>query len=512
MSTFTLHSRQAPFTARPALGAGLRRLLDRLAPSRGLTLGALTLAGLLGFELFNYGTTEFALTDLLGWQAFAGVRWATILALAFCAVDFAGIARLFTPDPARKDPAEIWYLLGAWFLAATMNAMLTWWGISLALLRHQGLGNEILGREALLGSVPVFVALLCDPDSVDAEADLTELAVQSVVAEASMEIDGTVSFTTPRDNIVVLVSGADVESARTLALDCAESISEQTVHRLGITLSIGIGSPATGTSEIPDSYADARTALERRLVLGPNHIIAVEQVRGEHAETLPGSERKLRTDFVRSLKTGVPEASLEALDQLVESFQRNGGRVEVCHAAMHRLLADSLNALDDLGVDYSRVPDFGPNPFEQLGRLKTLQELRHWFGEFLDRVTRHIEARRTSHSTRKAAEAEEYVKSHFAEPRLSLSRICRELSISKSYFSPMFKTQTGMTFVEYLTALRMEHAKELLSTEDLRSYEIADRVGFSDPHYVSLTFKKQIGLTPTEYRERTRRASAGASS
>lgn len=160
MSTFTLHSRQAPFTARPALGAGLRRLLDRLAPSRGLTLGALTLAGLLGFELFNYGTTEFALTDLLGWQAFAGVRWATILALAFCAVDFAGIARLFTPDPARKDPAEIWYLLGAWFLAATMNAMLTWWGISLALLRHQGLGNEILGREALLGSVPVFVALL----------------------------------------------------------------------------------------------------------------------------------------------------------------------------------------------------------------------------------------------------------------------------------------------------------------------------------------------------------------
>jgi hypothetical protein len=56
---------------------------------------------------------------------------------------------------------EVWYLLGAWFLAATMNAMLTWWGVSLALLQHGGsLGNEILSREQLLSGVPVFVAVL----------------------------------------------------------------------------------------------------------------------------------------------------------------------------------------------------------------------------------------------------------------------------------------------------------------------------------------------------------------
>lgn len=160
MSTFTLHSRPAPLGDGPALNAALRRLLGRLAPSRGLAPGLLMLAGLVGFELFNYGTTEFALADLLGGQEFAGLRWATILALAFCAIDFAGIARLFTPDLARKDPAEVWYMLGAWFLAATMNAMLTWWGVSLALLRHQGLGNELLGRATLLGSVPIFVAVL----------------------------------------------------------------------------------------------------------------------------------------------------------------------------------------------------------------------------------------------------------------------------------------------------------------------------------------------------------------
>jgi hypothetical protein len=83
-----------------------------------------------------------------------------ILAIAFCGIDFAGIARLFSPTKDRGERTETWYLLGAWFLAATMNAMLTWWGVSLALLEHAGLGNEILSRETLLSAVPVFVAVL----------------------------------------------------------------------------------------------------------------------------------------------------------------------------------------------------------------------------------------------------------------------------------------------------------------------------------------------------------------
>lgn len=160
MSTYPAHPRRAGFSVLQDLAELLKRPLARLHFSRGSAFGLIIVGGLIGFELFNYGTTEFALTDLLGSQTFASVRWATILAIAFCAIDFAGIARLFTPERGQGEPNEVWYLLGAWFLAATMNAILTWWGVSLALISHQGLGNEILGREALLSSVPVFVATL----------------------------------------------------------------------------------------------------------------------------------------------------------------------------------------------------------------------------------------------------------------------------------------------------------------------------------------------------------------
>ena len=128
--------------------------------NRGLAFGVIMFGALLAFELFNYTTTDFALSDFLGDVRFIGLRWAMILALAFCGMDFAGIARLFTPARERAERTEVWYLLGAWFLAATMNAMLTWWGVSLALLQHQSLGNEILNREQLLKIVPVFVAVL----------------------------------------------------------------------------------------------------------------------------------------------------------------------------------------------------------------------------------------------------------------------------------------------------------------------------------------------------------------
>lgn len=123
-------------------------------------VGVMIVGALLAFELFNFSTTEYALTDLLGQLRFAGIKWATILALAFCGIDFAGIARLFTPERKTQEPVEVWYLLGAWFLGATMNALLTWWSVSLALVNHAGLGNEIIGREALIRGVPVFVAIL----------------------------------------------------------------------------------------------------------------------------------------------------------------------------------------------------------------------------------------------------------------------------------------------------------------------------------------------------------------
>jgi len=129
--------------------------------SRGAAWGGMIAFALLAFEIFNFGSTQFALADILGDLKFAGFRWASILAIAFCGIDFAGIARIFTPEQGRDEPAEVWYLFGAWFLAALFNASLTWWGVSIAIVNHTSAsGSAVISAATMTKAVPIFVAAM----------------------------------------------------------------------------------------------------------------------------------------------------------------------------------------------------------------------------------------------------------------------------------------------------------------------------------------------------------------
>lgn len=152
-------------TYRRNTGDGLRALFRDLTHgrkfNRGAAWGMMIIGALLAFEIFNYSTTQFALRDVLGDLTFAGFRWATILAIAFCGIDFAGIARIFTPEQGADEPKEVYYLFGAWFLAAGFNALLTWWGVSVAIVSHSSAsGGTVVSAATMTKVVPIFVAAM----------------------------------------------------------------------------------------------------------------------------------------------------------------------------------------------------------------------------------------------------------------------------------------------------------------------------------------------------------------
>jgi hypothetical protein len=143
-----------------SLNIQLLPFLKSASLKRGAIFGSILISALLAFELFNFGTTSFALHDMLGDLKFAGLRWSAILAFAFCGMDFAGIARIFTPEQGRDEPAEVWYLFGAWLLAAAFNAALTWWGVSVAIVNHNSVGGSLVGQAVMTKTVPIFVAVM----------------------------------------------------------------------------------------------------------------------------------------------------------------------------------------------------------------------------------------------------------------------------------------------------------------------------------------------------------------
>src|SRR5215204_4755409 len=142
-------------------GGGLAALFRGRRFNRGAAWGMMIIGALLAFEVFNFSTTQFALRDVLGDLMFAGMRWASILAIAFCGIDFAGIARIFTPEQGADEPKEVYYLFGAWFLAAAFNASLTWWGVSVAIVNHASMsGGAVISNETMTKIVPIFVSAM----------------------------------------------------------------------------------------------------------------------------------------------------------------------------------------------------------------------------------------------------------------------------------------------------------------------------------------------------------------
>ena len=109
--------------------------------------------------------------------------------------------------------------------------------------------------------------------------------------------------------------------------------------------------------------------------------------------------------------------------------------------------------------------------------------------------------RRNSGAKNLAEAAKQYIQANYQNPDLSVETICSELHISQSYFSNLFKQETGKSCIQYLTSVRMDRAVELLRTTDDRTYLVAQKVGYDDANYFSYVFKKQFGISPTQFRE-----------
>lgn len=147
----------------------------------------------------------------------------------------------------------------------------------------------------------------------------------------------------------------------------------------------------------------------------------------------------------------------------------------------------------------------------ELGDVREVSQYVQELGatrKYLENIVRRMIRLREQASGRRYSEiiekARDYIGQNYMSENISLNLVAASVNISPSYFSSLFSQEVGSTFVEYLTGVRMEKAKELLMCSDKRTSDIGYEVGYKDSHYFSYIFKKTQGCSPKEFRSRGR--------
>ena len=281
---------------------------------------------------------------------------------------------------------------------------------------------------------------------------------------------------------------------------CHET-QEKTKEVMGFDVSMGIGKWVKKPEELIQSHDMAAQTLQYRYLLGGNILIDMEE---QH----PVQEIAIEDDLAElkeAMKTGQKELVYQTLIKIENSIRQ--ALMEKSRACMYlqQVIRTMDNACEDVSADMDRIREDRDELLRQVTDQKFFEDACKVVQKHTDRIFEILSELNTSSSERQARLAIDYIQKNYMDPDLSLNSICSYLNISTSYFSTIFKDETGETFTEVLIRTRMEKAKELLENTTLKNYEIAEKVGFSDPHYFGISFKKMTGCTPTEYAREKRR-------
>lgn len=335
---------------------------------------------------------------------------------------------------------------------------------------------------------------------VQHEKELLTFAVLNITEEIIDRYGLSIAFLNSEYIVIIGVfQETDKDAAAKKNFSITEALRQTIEKFLKTTVTIGVGIIYNEITALKRSYESALAALDYKLFMGNNRIIGIEDIEPKSVNRIIFDEAKEHA-LESSIKLGTVEEINSTIDMIFHGLSDSNASYKDYQIYLMEILTSILKAVRNSDVSIDDI--FGSNSdlYSAMYSHKSLEAVQTWFKDIAVRTMKYIAKDRQDNCTLMVGEAKNYIKKNYHDSELSINAVCDFLHISPTYFSFIFKKETKTTFVNFLTQVRLDSAKELLKTTSMKTFEIAEKIGYSDANYFSYSFKKKFGMSPSEFR------------
>ncbi|WP_271814234.1 response regulator [Clostridium beijerinckii] len=330
------------------------------------------------------------------------------------------------------------------------------------------------------------------------ESALTPISIKKIVDENMGKYCKFISFI--YSGMVIVMGNFEKKEDILLFIKGINEVCKVYKRIMSLTISAGIGYVYSNPSQIRFSYRTAQNALDYRFILGAGKAIYIDDVEPDNSIQLQLDEKEERS-MLNAIKISSEDEISEAIDSLFKKTEDLLLPFNQYRIYLMEIMTSLLKLVQTYAFDIEEIFGENFNAYSYLESFNSIHEVKKWIIEKAIGINSYIKRERINSSMMLIEKAKQYIKENYSDYDVSVEKLCSKLHVSPTYFSTMFKKETGTSFVNYLTATRLEEAVKLLNTTDDKTYMIAEKVGYPEANYFSYVFKKQFGVSPSKYRK-----------
>lgn len=271
-------------------------------------------------------------------------------------------------------------------------------------------------------------------------------------------------------------------------------------NALGHSVTITLGRTYPNLFELGKSLLESRLAMDLRHIMGTGKIFSFEDTASSKEET-ESRIKELESELENQIKLGIPEKVSETLNQLNKAILEKKS-VPLTDLKIIALKFSTMLFFEVEKWKKEEIKSFNSSDvYQDIIKMETLSEMMEILNRLIQQWNDEMSKKEDKNHFSHVDQAIMYIKEHFHESTLTLKKVAEFIHVSTPYLSNLFKLEKGINFGDFLLELRMKKAMEELRKGDKKTYEVCEKVGYNNPQYFSICFKKFTGYTPAEYKK-----------